>query len=317
MENSRFFSLLFQRNHSRKCKVCVIFIYWYTLGKLPFQPLKVVMSHHFLNKYMKNAACKLSKQRTGGILMKREAIFDETGTYRYSLSRVWDGSNNRKVTFVLLHPGTADEHKEDATTNKCILLAKRWGFGSLEIVTLFAYQSNRHTLLKELMKEEAVGYDNDRYIQYAVADADLVVAAWGENCTIHGRDRDMASLLEGVPLCCLGTTYNHYPRHPLFVPYNVSLERLYFKPISLLDYDEMEARDIIDLNTFDPYESTQPVQRIRSIKPLKSTEEEDDSWIFCTCCYDEYPMHGRSICHSCYEKQEKEGTAIETYDYMI
>ncbi|MFC3884628.1 DUF1643 domain-containing protein [Bacillus songklensis] len=248
--------------------------------------------------------------------MKREAIFDETGTYRYSVSRVWDENNKRKVTFVLLSPGMADEHKEDATMTKCILLAKRWGFGSLEIVTLFAYQASRHTLLKELTKEEAVGYDNDRYIQYAVADADLVVAAWGENSTIHGRDRDLISLLEGVPLCCLGKTHHHYPCHPLFVPYNVSLERLHLKPISLLDYDDLETPEIVDLDSFDPYEAPQAERKVPVTQSLKAVETDDDSWIFCISCYDEYPMHGKSVCHSCYEKREKEGTGVEAYNYM-
>ena len=243
--------------------------------------------------------------------MKREAIFDETGTYRYSLSRVWDENNNRKVTFVLLHPGTADEYKEDATTNKCILLAKRWGFGSLEIVTLFAYQANRHNLLNELTKEEAVGYDNDRYIQYAIADAGLVVAAWGENSGIHGRNNDLSSLFEGRGLFCLGTAHQHHPRHPLFVPYNVMLERFHLKPAALIDYDEFDVTDIIESNTFDPYDTLESIPHVREIRPLAPREEEEDSWLFCTMCYDDYPMHGESVCHSCHEKREN------LYDYMI
>lgn len=240
--------------------------------------------------------------------MKREAIFDETGTYRYSLSRVWDENNDRKVTFVLIHPGTADEYKEDATTNKCILLAKRWGFGALEIVTLFAYQTNRHHLLNELTKEEAVGYDNDRYIQYALADADMIVAAWGENSAIHGRDGDLPFLFEGRKLFSLGTAHQHHPRHPLFVPYNVMLERFHIKPAAFIDYDDFDVTDMTEINTFDPYDTIEPIQDIR---PLMSQEEEEDSWLFCTMCYDDYPMHGESVCHSCYEQREK------LYDYII
>jgi hypothetical protein len=290
----------------------VLFTYRQAGRKFYWQCLKIVMSWSLENKYMKNAVY----ERRGGSFMKREAIFDETGTYRYSLSRTWDESNGRKVTFILLHPGTADEHKEDATASKCILLAKRWGFGSLEIVTLFAYQTNRFHLLNELTKEEAVGYDNDRYIQYALADADLIVAGWGENSRIHGRDADLPWLLEGRKLVCLGTVHPHYPRHPLFVPYNVMLESFYVSPVSFQEERE-EAAYALEAGSFDPYEASEPVRRRKEVHPFLPPDKEEDGWIFCTMCYDDYPMHGEAVCHSCYEQKMRVRTPLNEYDYMI
>jgi hypothetical protein len=89
------------------------------------------------------------------------------------------------------------------------------------------------------------------------------------------------------------------------------LERFHLKPAALIDYDEFDVTDIIESNTFDPYDTLEPIPHVREIRPLAPREEEEDSWLFCTMCYDDYPMHGESVCHSCHEKREN------LYDYMI
>jgi hypothetical protein len=81
--------------------------------------------------------------------MFRDAMIDLTGFYRYSLTRCWDDTKGR-VVFVLLNPSTADEVEDDKTLNRCIDFAKCWGFGSLEIVNLFAYRTKDPKILKNI-----------------------------------------------------------------------------------------------------------------------------------------------------------------------
>src|SRR5690606_19314899 len=103
--------------------------------------------------------------------MKGSAVFDKERKYRYSLKRTWDEGSG-KVVFILLNPGPADEDKNDKTTEKCISFAKSFGYGSMEIVNLFAYITTDVSELKLLSKEEAVGKDNDNYLIRALNSAD-------------------------------------------------------------------------------------------------------------------------------------------------
>ncbi|CAM5220920.1 hypothetical protein UACE39S_00971 [Ureibacillus acetophenoni] len=149
---------------------------------------------------------------------ENNAIFDETKTYRYSLSRVWD-SNKEKVVFILLNPSIADERKDDPTLLRCIDYAKRWSnekYGSLEIVNLFAYRSTDKSNLK--LVNDPVGKDNDQYIINAVKDASLVVVAWGENGTYKNRDKEVLKLLteHNINPYCLEILSEGQPKHPLY-----------------------------------------------------------------------------------------------------
>ena len=113
--------------------------------------------------------------------VKKEVIFDETGTYKYSLLCKWSEVNERKLTFILSFPENTYEYSDDTAVSKCIELAQKWGFGVLEIVYLFSYQTDHVSFLRMLSKEEAVGTRAGEYIQKAVEDAELVVVARGDH----------------------------------------------------------------------------------------------------------------------------------------
>ncbi|WP_239422037.1 DUF1643 domain-containing protein [Bacillus sp. CGMCC 1.16541] len=209
-------------------------------------------------------------------MMKREAIFDETGTYRYSLSRKWSDVNERKVTFILSHPSTADEHKDDSVTKKCLFFAQKWGFGQMEIVNVFGYQAYHHGVLRELSKEDAIGYDNDRYLSYAVADADLIVVAWGEHCVMHGRHEEVKALLRGASTFCFGMTKQKYPRHISGVSYGTTLKSFSGPPLPTIiqPVKETPTREpslsfIEDIDQF--YQPKEPTYS--TIKSLKANGE--------------------------------------------
>lgn len=134
--------------------------------------------------------------------------------YRYVLHRRWDDRLPR-VAFVMLNPSTADETHDDPTIRRCTAFARRWRFGSLEVVNLYAYRATRPA---DLWAANApIGPQNDRYLQRAAARADRVVLAWGNGGGRAGRGAAVAQMLGRIrPLSCLGLTRLGQPRHPLY-----------------------------------------------------------------------------------------------------
>ncbi|MFN8475687.1 MAG: DUF1643 domain-containing protein [Anaerolineae bacterium] len=145
--------------------------------------------------------------------LERGAVFDPSGAYRYRLWRIW--ADGPTATFVMLNPSTADAEQDDPTIRRCIGLARSWGYGRLEVVNLFAYRTPSPDVLR--LARDPVGSANDHHIRGAVGEAALVVAAWGNDGTLLGRDRETQALLASRPLHCLGVTLRGQPRHPLYV----------------------------------------------------------------------------------------------------
>lgn len=142
------------------------------------------------------------------------------GQWRYRLWRRWDAERS-KLTFVLLNPSTADARADDPTVRRIIGLARGWGFGSLELVNLFALRATRPTEL--VGAADPVGPSNDRYLARAGRNG-TVVLAWGNHGRYLGRDRQVLAILEGAQLYCLGLTKLGCPRHPLYVQRNAPLK---------------------------------------------------------------------------------------------
>ncbi len=149
-------------------------------------------------------------------LIKKGAVIDKTGLYRYLLWREWE-VNQPKLVFIMLNPSKADADIDDPTLRRCINFAKSWGCGSLVVVNLFAYRSASPLDLKKV--DDPVGKQNDRYLKKAIRSADKVVVAWGNNGKLMQRDRLVLELLSKLKVQphCLGITQAGYPRHPLYV----------------------------------------------------------------------------------------------------
>ena len=147
------------------------------------------------------------------------AVFDDSQAYRYALWRCWN-PEAATVVFIMLNPSTADAASDDPTIRRCCGFAKAWGYGSVEIVNLFAF---RATLPRDLRRSaQPVGNENDRYILEAVEAAAKIVVAWGNWL---GRDRSLLSLLATTPLHCLGINQSGQPRHPLYVKRDTKLQK--------------------------------------------------------------------------------------------
>jgi hypothetical protein len=143
------------------------------------------------------------------------AIIDPTEQYRYSLWRIWDESAPR-MAFMMFNPSTADEQYDDQTIKRCIGFAKGWGFGSLEVINLFAYRATDPKELKQV--NNPVGPDNDSHILEAIERVDRVVLAWGTNGVYQKRNEKVLRLLSGYEnLYALELTKASHPKHPLFV----------------------------------------------------------------------------------------------------
>ncbi|HZU11832.1 MAG TPA: DUF1643 domain-containing protein [Chloroflexota bacterium] len=143
--------------------------------------------------------------------MKRGAIFDPSGTYRYALTRTWD--EGPEVTMVMLNPSAADAERDDPTIRRCIAFARAWGFGRLRVLNLFAYRTAEPSVLARA--DDPVGPENDRYLAASIR-SDLLVVAWGNHGSLRGRAADAGRLFRGA--FCLGLTAVGQPRHPLYLP---------------------------------------------------------------------------------------------------
>lgn len=139
--------------------------------------------------------------------------------YRFSLWRSWNERGDR-ILWVMLNPSDADDVDNDPTVRKCIGFARRLGFGSIEIVNLYAFRTPfPETLLEKLRKhgiDYVVGPQNDARIVDACTRAKTVMAAWGSQSFIEGRARHVSDLLRAhhPNVLCLGRTKDGHPRHP-------------------------------------------------------------------------------------------------------
>ena len=147
-----------------------------------------------------------------------DAVITADGRYRYLLSREWDVFENRRVLFVMLNPSTADATQDDPTIRKCVGFAKRWGFGALDVVNLYALRSTKPDGLWA-PGVEPIGEVNDAWIDRAALGASRIIAAWGSEMRAQGRARDvLARLATRHHVEALRVTLGP-PWHPLYVPY--------------------------------------------------------------------------------------------------
>lgn len=149
--------------------------------------------------------------------MKRAAMIE--GPYRYTLSRQWD-ETKPGIAWVMLNPSVADADRDDPTVRRILEFSTRWGFGTMNVVNLFAYRATAPCELTST-KIDPVGPRNDAAIAHVVSLSAVVMLAWGTNpfALSSGRILSVWDILAKFPTPkgCLGTTQNGSPRHPLYV----------------------------------------------------------------------------------------------------
>jgi hypothetical protein len=157
------------------------------------------------------------------------AVFSDCGLYRYRLDRDVDApllGPGGRVVFCCLNPSIAGRvlagrEIGDPSATRMEGFTRSWGFTSFSIVNVFALVSTDPAVLAGMDRAEAVGPENDAYIQSAAVWADLIVAAWGSSYPKALADRVaevLAILRSAGPVYHLGLTGNGDPRHPLRLP---------------------------------------------------------------------------------------------------
>ena len=168
-------------------------------------------------------------------LQRDNAIISECGKYRYALHRQLGMENRKSCLFIMLNPSTADGSQDDPTIRRCVGFAKSWGCDRLFVANLFAW---RATDPKELRKNgvgggDIFGPENKDWIE-ALCDVVThrdeergpIVCAWGPKGRYLRQDEQVKGWLEETyALQCLGRSKDGSPRHPLFMPKAVQLER--------------------------------------------------------------------------------------------
>ncbi len=157
--------------------------------------------------------------------MEKNAIFSEDRKYRYVLWRIWD-QTKPMVLYIGLNPSTADEIIDDRTLSKCMGFARKWNYGGITLVNLFAF---RATNPFDLMEEpDPIGPENDKWIEEQLSKADVVVGVWGNYGGFMDRG---AHFLEKIPeLYCLKLNKTGHPAHPLYLSYDMNLKKLVVDP---------------------------------------------------------------------------------------
>lgn len=149
------------------------------------------------------------------------AAFSACRNYRYSLTREWNPERGR-LLWIMLNPSTADESRDDATIKRCLVRGINGGFGSIEVVNLFALRSTDPRVLAQ--HDRPVGPDNDTVIAAACGRAAAICCAWGQFGSLMQRDSKVfhtVMITTGRWPFCLGKNSDGTPKHPLRVPYSV------------------------------------------------------------------------------------------------
>lgn len=141
------------------------------------------------------------------------------GNYRWSLKKVWD-KDKPVIVFVCLNPPSANPIKDNPTTRRCISFAKKWGFGTLIMMNLYALCTPNQTMLYEHCNDGLPQNDEELSALFG----EKVVLAWGHQPkAIERADYVVKELLRNCQLYHLGLTKHGFPRHPLFLPGDTEL----------------------------------------------------------------------------------------------
>jgi hypothetical protein len=146
------------------------------------------------------------------VIMECGATISRCGNYRYDLRRLW--SRGPEVVWILLNPSKADAQIDDPTIRKCIGFSKRWGYGGMRVVNLFAF---RATCPDDLFAAaDPIGPRNNKILRSA-STSDCIVA-WGNHGNHRNRAAEVLATLQGR-LDCLGVTNLGQPKHPVRLAY--------------------------------------------------------------------------------------------------
>jgi len=126
-----------------------------------------------------------------------------------------------EVAFIRLNPSTVDERANDPTVTRCMGYARRWGFGGMVMLNLFAFRATDPKDMKA--QADPVGPANDFHLLRIVLECHRVVCCWGCHGAYLGRSDDVRRMLAlmdkstTADVMCFGLTATGEPKHPLYL----------------------------------------------------------------------------------------------------
>lgn len=155
--------------------------------------------------------------------MENDAVISDCGKYRYLLRRTWDHTRPRAL-LVMLNPSTADATTDDATIRSCVRLLSGQGYGSMEVVNVYAYRATDPKELRE--QSDPFGPRNKNMIEAAIHRCDVIVCAWGAYppARQHAVSLLNAARSHRPATYCFGRTKDGSPKHPLYIKSGTPLE---------------------------------------------------------------------------------------------
>lgn len=151
--------------------------------------------------------------------LENDAVISDCGQYRYLLRRTWDHTKTRAL-LVMLNPSTADAKQDDATIRSCVRLLSGQGYGSMEVVNVFAWRATDPNDLSKV--EDPLGPMNERIVAAAVGRCDVVICAWGAHPLAVNKTSFLRSRKPAI--YCFGKTKAGMPKHPLYLKSGTQIE---------------------------------------------------------------------------------------------
>ena len=157
------------------------------------------------------------KQAQEHLAIERTAEFSDCGRYRYLLGRCWD-VDSPTLGVCMLNPSVADHRQDDRTVARCMSFAQKWGYGSIEVVNLFALCSTDPKALKQ-SDDPVGGPEADEAIVNVVRECPATLVAWGNHGLLNKRSAAVLQILQpwADRLMALEVTRKGQPKHPLYV----------------------------------------------------------------------------------------------------
>ena len=152
------------------------------------------------------------------------AVFSEDGLKRYALWRFWNyraASEGiaKAVMFIMANPSVAGKYQDDPTIVKIAHFAQRWGYDGLYVGNLYSIIMT-HWMADGYDESEAVGADNDMWLETMKNSSALHVAAWGFMGRYHPERAETVRAMF-PEMYHLGISKDGQPKHPLYLPINV------------------------------------------------------------------------------------------------
>ena len=153
--------------------------------------------------------------------MRSHASFSDCGNYRWSLTRVLNGSE-KELIFIGLNPSLGTSYKNDATLRRLIRFTEEWGYGSLHVINLFGKISIRPKGLRKC--NDPVGSKNDLELVRNIniwSENNLfdLWVGWGINGQFMNRNNLILNIINKASFrrpYVVGLTKEGHPSHPLY-----------------------------------------------------------------------------------------------------